>query len=151
MPQGDKRGSDWEFYDASYDGYWNEELQRGLGQLTDGKIGSEDFKMGYYDYERSTYQTLIISVFAFLQNNLIKLILYCADQGWVGWKNESRNGQPVEIRFEFDRVREFSAVHIFTNNQFSRSVQVCAFICSPFRSIRYIRQGHGTLIMMIYV
>lgn len=52
MPQGDKRG-DWEFYDATYDGYWNEELQRGLGQLTDGKVGPENFKMSYYDYEKS--------------------------------------------------------------------------------------------------
>ncbi|XP_065221336.1 discoidin domain-containing receptor 2 isoform X2 [Planococcus citri] len=97
MPQGDKRG-DWEFYDATYDGYWNEELQRGLGQLTDGKVGPENFKMSYYDYEKS--------------------------QGWVGWNNDTRNGQPVEIKFEFDRVREFTFVHIFTNNQFSKDVQV---------------------------
>ena len=55
MPQGDKRG-DWEFYDATYDGYWNEELQRGLGQLTDGKVGPENFKMSYYDYEKSKYR-----------------------------------------------------------------------------------------------
>lgn len=45
-------------------------------------------------------------------------------QGWVGWKNDTRNGQPVEIKFEFDRVREFTAVHIFCNNQFTRDVQV---------------------------
>ncbi|XKL63914.1 hypothetical protein PGB90_006278 [Kerria lacca] len=98
MPQGDKRSSDWEFYDATYDGYWNEELQGGLGQLTDGKIGAENFKMGYYDYERN--------------------------QGWVGWRNDSRNGQPIEIKFEFNRVREFAAVHIYTNNQFTKNVQV---------------------------
>lgn len=55
MPQGDKRGSGWEFFDATYDGHWDGELQRGLGQLTDGKVGPENFKMGYYslaDYER---------------------------------------------------------------------------------------------------
>lgn len=57
MPQGDKRNSDWEFYDATYDGYWNEELQHGLGQLTDGKIGPDYIKMGFYDNERSKHNT----------------------------------------------------------------------------------------------
>lgn len=98
MPQGDKRTPEWEFYDASYDGYWNEELQRGLGQLTDGIIGPDYLKMGYYDYEKN--------------------------QGWVGWRNDTRNGQPVEIKFEFDRVREFIACYLYTNNQFSKGVQV---------------------------
>ncbi len=46
MPQGDKRTPDLEFYDATYDGYWKADLQRGMGQLTDGKIGGENFKMG---------------------------------------------------------------------------------------------------------
>lgn len=54
--------------------------------------------MGYYDHERA--------------------------QGWVGWRNDTRNGKPVEITFEFDRVREFSAVHVYCNNQFTRDVQV---------------------------
>ncbi|XP_054275572.1 discoidin domain-containing receptor 2-like isoform X2 [Macrosteles quadrilineatus] len=98
MPQGDKRGAGWEFFDATYDGHWDGQLQRGLGQLTDGKVGPENFKMGYYDYERG--------------------------QGWVGWRNDTRAGQPVEIKFEFDQVREFTAVHIFCNNQFTREVQV---------------------------
>uniref|UniRef100_A0A146LSE5 Discoidin domain-containing receptor 2 n=3 Tax=Lygus hesperus TaxID=30085 RepID=A0A146LSE5_LYGHE len=98
MPQGDKRGAAWEFFDATYDGHWDAELQRGLGQLTDGKIGPENFKMGYYDYERG--------------------------QGWVGWRNDTRGGAPVEIKFEFDRIREFNSVHIYCNNQFTRDVQV---------------------------
>lgn len=55
MPQGDKRGTGWEFFDATYDGHWDGELRRGLGQLTDGKVGPENFRMGYYDSERSTY------------------------------------------------------------------------------------------------
>ncbi|XP_011346909.1 discoidin domain-containing receptor 2 isoform X2 [Ooceraea biroi] len=98
MPQGDKRGNGWEFFDATYDGHWDGELRRGLGQLTDGKTGPDNFKMGYYnDNDRA--------------------------QGWVGWRNDSR-GQPVEIKFEFDKVREFSAVHIYCNNQFTRDVQV---------------------------
>ena len=57
MPQGDKRGSEWEFFDATYDGYWDGMLQRGLGQLTDGKVGPENFKMGYYDSERGKLLT----------------------------------------------------------------------------------------------
>ncbi|XP_039309465.1 epithelial discoidin domain-containing receptor 1 [Solenopsis invicta] len=96
MPQGDKRGNGWEFFDAIYDGHWDGELRRGLGQLTDGKKGPDNFKM-YYDNDRA--------------------------QGWVGWRNDSR-GQPVEIKFEFDKVREFSAVHIYCNNEFTRGVQI---------------------------
>ncbi|XP_043286407.1 epithelial discoidin domain-containing receptor 1-like [Venturia canescens] len=98
MPQGDKRGKDWEFFDATYDGHWESELRRGLGQLTDGKIGPDNFKTSYYDGDRG--------------------------QGWVGWRNDTRGGQPVEIKFEFDQIREFSAVHIYCNNQFTHDVQV---------------------------
>ncbi|XP_036149623.1 epithelial discoidin domain-containing receptor 1 isoform X2 [Monomorium pharaonis] len=94
MPQGDKRGNGWEFFDATYDGHWDGELRRGLGQLTDGRTGPDNFKM---HNDRA--------------------------QGWVGWRNDSR-GQPVEIKFEFDKVREFSAVHIYCNNEFTRGVQV---------------------------
>ncbi|XP_015429425.1 PREDICTED: discoidin domain-containing receptor 2-like [Dufourea novaeangliae] len=97
MPQGDKRGNEWEFFDAIYDGHWDDELRRGLGQLTDGKTGPDNFKLGYYDNDRT--------------------------QGWVGWRNDTR-GQPVEIKFEFDKVREFSAIHIYCNNQFTKDVQI---------------------------
>ncbi|KAL0101425.1 hypothetical protein PUN28_018925 [Cardiocondyla obscurior] len=96
MPQGDKRGNGWEFFDATYDGHWDGELRRGLGQLTDGKTGSDNLKRSR-DNDRA--------------------------QGWVGWRNDSRS-QPVEIKFEFDKVREFSAVHIYCNNEFTRGVQV---------------------------
>ena len=102
MPQGDKRSNGWEFFDATYDGHWDGELRRGLGQLTDGRTGPDNFKM-YYDNDRA--------------------------QGWVGWRNDSR-GQPVEIKFEFDKVREFSAVHIYCNNEFTRGVQVRNFTIS---------------------
>ena len=105
MPQGDKRGN-WEFFDATYDGHWDGELRRGLGQLTDGRTGPDNFKMGYYDSDRG--------------------------QGWVGWRNDSRSSHPLEIKFEFDHVREFSAVHIFCNNQFTKDVQVTIFILFEF-------------------
>ncbi|CAH2216613.1 jg22838, partial [Pararge aegeria aegeria] len=42
---------------------------------------------------------------------------------WVGWRNDSRPTPPV-LTFEFDKVREFSAVHLFCNNKFMRDVQV---------------------------
>ena len=97
MPQGDKRGA-WEFFDAAYDGYWNEELARGLGQLTDGRTGPDNFKASYFDSSK--------------------------DQGWVGWRNDTKDRQYLDIKFEFDQVREFSAVHIYCNNQFTKDVQV---------------------------
>lgn len=99
MPQGDKRGNGWEFYDTAYDGHWDgEELRRGLGQLTDGRFGPDNFKMGYYENDKS--------------------------QGWVGWRNDTRANRPIEIKFEFDTVREFTCVHIYCNNQFMKDVQV---------------------------
>lgn len=47
-----------------------------------------------------------------------------AGSRWVGWYNDSRDGEPVEILFEFDTIREFHAVHLHTNNMFNRGVQV---------------------------
>ncbi|KAJ2954053.1 hypothetical protein O0L34_g2266 [Tuta absoluta] len=45
------------------------------------------------------------------------------NSAWVGWRNDSRPNPPV-ITFEFDKVREFSAVHLYCNNRFMRDVQV---------------------------
>ena len=57
MPHGDQRGSGWQFYDASYDGIWDGSLlSQGLGQLTDGKLGPDNFKASYYDQDRGTTQ-----------------------------------------------------------------------------------------------
>lgn len=42
----------------------------------------------------------------------------------MGWRNDTRDNKPVEITFEFDKIREFTAVHIYTNNQFTKEVQV---------------------------
>lgn len=45
--------------------------------------------------------------------------------GWVGWRKESFSKKGyVELIFEFNEVRNFSAVHLFTNNFFSKNVQV---------------------------
>ena len=59
MPQGDQRGAGWQFYDASYDGIWDGSLLRqGLGQLTDGKLGPDNFKASYYDQDRGKDKAL---------------------------------------------------------------------------------------------
>lgn len=50
---------------------------------------------------------------------------------WVGWRNDSLGwaGKPVEMVFEFDTVRNFSAMVLHTNNMFSKDVQVSVFVC----------------------
>jgi len=127
MPQGDQRGAGWQFYDASYDGIWDGSLLRqGLGQLTDGKLGPDNFKASYYDQDRGKDKRKVPVYFP------RHLLLRCrrfnfydpAVVGWVGWRNDSRNGQPVEIVFEFDTVRDFTSLSIFANNQFTKDVQV---------------------------
>lgn len=45
------------------------------------------------------------------------------NSAWIGWRNDSRPNPPVII-FEFDKVREFSALHLYCNNKFMRDVQV---------------------------
>ncbi|KAM3968693.1 tyrosine kinase-like protein [Aphomia sociella] len=45
------------------------------------------------------------------------------NSAWVGWRNDSKPTPPV-ITFEFDKVREFSTVHLYCNNKFMRDVQV---------------------------
>lgn len=47
-----------------------------------------------------------------------------AGNGWVAWRNDSFPNHYVEMIFEFDQVRNFSVLHIFTNNFFTKNVQV---------------------------
>jgi hypothetical protein len=55
MPQGDKRGTTYEFYDWSYDGEWRGDgLYNGLGSLTDGNLGPPDYKLSYYAKSKHT-------------------------------------------------------------------------------------------------
>lgn len=122
IPQGDKRGSHWEFYDFGYDGVWEgDELRNGLGQLIDGKFGHDDFKTDFNE-----------------------------GQTWVGWKNDTRHNKPIEIKFEFDRVREFSAIHIYCNNQFMKDVQVFS-VAKVMFSVGGKRFGKGEPITYEYV
>ncbi|XP_069672513.1 discoidin domain-containing receptor 2-like isoform X2 [Periplaneta americana] len=84
--------------DLSYDGILDGNLMRGgLGQLVDGLYGDEH-----------------------MEDSM-------PDSRWVGWLNESFGGQPLEITFEFDSPREFSAVHLHASNLLSRDLQLQEF------------------------
>ncbi|XP_019870769.2 discoidin domain-containing receptor 2 [Aethina tumida] len=85
-------------YDSSYDGRLSQgELTEGLGRLVDGEVGLDNFRLD---------------------------IGYGKGNGWVAWKNDSVSSGYVELLFAFDQVRNFSSVHLYTNNFFSRNVQV---------------------------
>ena len=42
----------------------------------------------------------------------------------MGWKQSPGRDEMVEIVFEFEAVREFHQLHVYTNNQFTRDVAV---------------------------
>lgn len=47
---------------------------------------------------------------------------------WVGWKNDTMGyGSSVEMTFEFDIVRNFTALYMHSNNDFRQGVQVSLF------------------------
>lgn len=52
----------------------------------------------------------------------------------MGWRNDTygTDGKPVEMIFEFDSVRNFSAIVLHTNNMFSKDVQVSQFELDSF-------------------
>lgn len=47
-----------------------------------------------------------------------------AGTGWVAWLRDIFTENFVELIFEFETVLIFETVHIYTNNYFSRDVQV---------------------------
>ncbi|KAK6628865.1 hypothetical protein RUM43_002682 [Polyplax serrata] len=101
MIQGVQRGSEVDLTDRTYDGLEeNGRLSEGLGQLADGERGADNFRLDLHGKGKG-YE-------------------------WVGWRNDTPEmiGRPVEITFEFDRVRNFSAMHIHTNNMYTKDVQV---------------------------
>ncbi|CAL4166812.1 unnamed protein product, partial [Meganyctiphanes norvegica] len=96
MPRGQERGMEVDLVDLSYDGTVTDGiLYGGLGQLTDGIAGEANFRSD---------------------------IGHGKGYEWVGWRDETQ--KPVEILFEFDTVRNFTAIHIFCNNMYSKDVQV---------------------------
>ncbi|XP_078282568.1 discoidin domain-containing receptor 2-like isoform X2 [Rhinoraja longicauda] len=84
--------------DSTYDGF-QESSYGGLGQLTDGVLGLDNFAQSHeyrvwpgYDY--------------------------------VGWNKDSFHSQYVELEFEFDQRRNFSAMKVHCNNLYTKSVKI---------------------------
>ncbi|RZF47106.1 hypothetical protein LSTR_LSTR005184 [Laodelphax striatellus] len=126
MPQGLVRG-DVDLRDVLYDG--REEggrLVGGLGQLVDGHKGSDNFHVEVYGPGKGV--------------------------GWVGWRNDTPAlaGQPVDIVFEFDRVRNFSAISLHTNNLSSKEVQVFSQ-AKVYFSVNSGRQFSGEPVQFSYM
>ncbi|XP_055850149.1 discoidin domain-containing receptor 2-like isoform X2 [Episyrphus balteatus] len=101
IPKGVQRGMEIDLSDKTYDGH--EEGDRfvdGLGQLVDGQKGKDNFRTDIHGFGKG-YE-------------------------WVGWRNDTPGllDKHVEIVFEFDSVRNFSAIVLHTNNMFSKDVQV---------------------------
>ncbi|XP_016346947.1 discoidin domain-containing receptor 2-like isoform X1 [Sinocyclocheilus anshuiensis] len=97
------------FNDSVYDGAMSYSMTEGLGQLTDGMCGLDDFTHSHvynvwpgYDY--------------------------------VGWTNESFPNGYVEIMFEFDRTRNFTTMKVHCNNMFSQRVKTFQKVVCYFRS-----------------
>uniref|UniRef100_A0AAQ5X3Z3 Discoidin domain-containing receptor 2 n=1 Tax=Amphiprion ocellaris TaxID=80972 RepID=A0AAQ5X3Z3_AMPOC len=95
--------------DSVYDGAIIHSMTEGLGQLTDGVCGLDDFTLSHvynvwpgYDY--------------------------------VGWNNESFPSGYVEIMFEFDRTRNFTTMKVHCNNMFSRHVKAFRQVVCYFHS-----------------
>lgn len=103
------RGMDFYFNDSVYDGASAERLTKGLGQLTDGTWGLDDFVHSHtygvwpgYDY--------------------------------VGWNNKSFPKGYIEMIFDFDHMRNFTSVKVHCNNMFTRGVRMFRQASCYFRS-----------------
>ncbi|KAH8298163.1 hypothetical protein KR018_010084 [Drosophila ironensis] len=101
IPKGVQRGMEVDLSDKTYDG--GEQGDRyvdGIGQLVDGQKGKDNFRTDIHGFGKG-YE-------------------------WIGWRNDTPGlvGKPVEIVFEFDSVRNFSAIVLHTNNMFTKDVQV---------------------------
>ncbi|XP_003702398.2 discoidin domain-containing receptor 2 isoform X1 [Megachile rotundata] len=87
-----------ELSDISYDGKREDNLLTdGLGRLIDGEVGADNYRLDMGD-GRGT--------------------------GWIAWMRDTFEDDYVELVFEFEVTWIFEAVHIYTNNYFSRDVQV---------------------------
>uniref|UniRef100_A0A674PA42 receptor protein-tyrosine kinase n=1 Tax=Takifugu rubripes TaxID=31033 RepID=A0A674PA42_TAKRU len=103
------RGLDVYFNDSVYDGAVAERLTKGLGQLTDGTAGLDDF----------------------LHSHVYGM---WAGYDYVGWSNKSFPKGYVEMIFEFDHVRNFTSMKVHCSNMFSRGVRMFKQASCYFRS-----------------
>uniref|UniRef100_A0A671QL61 receptor protein-tyrosine kinase n=1 Tax=Sinocyclocheilus anshuiensis TaxID=1608454 RepID=A0A671QL61_9TELE len=95
--------------DSTYDGALERrKLSGGLGQLTDGVIGQDDF----------------------VQRRLDRL---WPGYDYVGWRNDSLGPGYVEMEFQFDRQRNFTSMKVHSNNMFSRGVKIFASVSCVFK------------------
>lgn len=95
--------------DSVYDGAVIYSMTEGLGQLTDGMCGLDDFTQSH------VYNIL-------------------PGYDYVGWTNESFPNGYVEIMFEFDRIRNFTTMKVHCNNMFSQHVKAFRQVVCYFRS-----------------
>ncbi|XP_063794089.1 epithelial discoidin domain-containing receptor 1 isoform X3 [Pseudophryne corroboree] len=86
--------------DSTYDGLTAGGLHYGgLGQLTDGVIGADDF---LHHKEQGVWP----------------------GYDYVGWSNASFPSGYLEMEFEFDALRAFTYMRVYCNNMGSRGVQI---------------------------
>ncbi|KFP80288.1 Discoidin domain-containing receptor 2, partial [Acanthisitta chloris] len=95
--------------DSVYDGAFGYSMTEGLGQLTDGVSGLDDFTQTREYHVWPGYD-------------------------YVGWRNESTTGGYVEITFEFDRIRNFTAMKVHCNNMFAKGVKIFKEVQCYFRA-----------------
>lgn len=95
--------------DTVYDGAISYSMTEGLGQLTDGSWGFDDFT-----------KSQVYNVWP--------------GYDYVGWTNATFPGGSVEMTFEFDRVRNFTSMKIHCNNMYTRGVRIFREAVCYFRS-----------------
>ncbi|CAF3035602.1 unnamed protein product [Rotaria socialis] len=102
IPQGDKRGYDVEFIDETYDGHNdNGTLKDGLGQLTDGILAGDDYR---------------------LADNVQGIGKLGYD--WIGWRRKSTSTSNINLFFQFNKIQNFTSIRLHTSNLFQRDVHL---------------------------
>ncbi|KAG2456044.1 discoidin domain-containing receptor 2 isoform X1 [Polypterus senegalus] len=95
--------------DSTYDGILERRwLHGGLGQLTDGLIGLDDFVQ--------THQYRVWPGY-----------------DYVGWRNDSFSEGYVELHFIFDRLRNFTSMKVHCNNMFTKGVKIFQQVSCVFK------------------
>uniref|UniRef100_A0A8B9JCZ9 receptor protein-tyrosine kinase n=1 Tax=Astyanax mexicanus TaxID=7994 RepID=A0A8B9JCZ9_ASTMX len=95
--------------DTVYDGTVDHSMTEGLGQLTDGSWGLDNFT-----------QSQVYGVWP--------------GYDYVGWTNASFPSGSVEMVFEFDRVRNFTSMKVHCNNMYTSGVRAFQQAVCYFRS-----------------
>uniref|UniRef100_A0AAZ3PNL4 Discoidin domain-containing receptor 2 n=1 Tax=Oncorhynchus tshawytscha TaxID=74940 RepID=A0AAZ3PNL4_ONCTS len=95
--------------DSTYDGaHERRKLSGGLGQLTDGVTGQDDFLVTRQYHVWPGYD-------------------------YVGWRNGSLGSGYVEMEFVFDKQRNFTSMKVHSNNMFYRGVKIFSSVSCSFK------------------